>query len=133
MVSPAAKAMIREPNPEPNPFITTICSGFFEDSILVQLFSKPQQTQASITKREPREKEKLLISSMERRMLARVMSPMAAHSRLEMVSLKNHKAIIEVVTISKLLSREAFAAVVLVSPSIRNMGAPMSRITMPAV
>ena len=39
----------------------------------------------------------------------------------------------EVATISKLFSREAFAAVVRVSPIIRKIGAAMSSATMPSV
>ena len=45
----------------------------------------------------------------------------------EIVSLKSTKAMIAVATISKLLSREAFAAVVMVSPKSRQMGAAISR------
>lgn len=46
---------ISAPIPEPNPFIMTICAGFLEDNIRVQLFSKPQHTQASRTNKEPQE------------------------------------------------------------------------------
>ena len=49
---------MREPAPEKMPFNRTISSGSLEESFLVQLFSKPQQTQASSTYSEPRENEK---------------------------------------------------------------------------
>lgn len=48
--------------PEPKPLTITISKGFFEESFRVQLFSKPQQTQARRTNREPWEKTILLIS-----------------------------------------------------------------------
>ena len=43
------------PIPEPKPLIITICAGFLDESIRVQLFSKPQQTQESNTNGEPQE------------------------------------------------------------------------------
>ena len=46
MTSPMARPMIIEPRPEKMPFKSTILSGSFEDSLLVQLFSIPQHTHA---------------------------------------------------------------------------------------
>lgn len=39
--------IMSDPIPDPKPFTTTICKGSFKDNIRVQLFSNPQQTQAS--------------------------------------------------------------------------------------
>src|SRR5699024_11747673 len=97
----------------------------------VQLFSNPQQMQASRTNSEPVEKCKLEASSMERIALERVISPMASHRRLPMASLKTSSAITDVATISKLLSREALADVVDLSPIMRQIGAAISRTIMP--
>ena len=58
--SPSAAAITSDPVPEPKPLITTISSGFLEESFQVQLFSNPQNTHASNTKNDPAEKEKLL-------------------------------------------------------------------------
>ncbi len=81
-------------------------------SILVQLFSKPQKTAASNTSNEPQEKLKLEISSKESKMLDRVTRTIACQSRAEIDSLKMHRAIKEVATISKLFSNDALAAAV---------------------
>lgn len=54
--------------------------------ILVQLFSKPQQTQAARTNREPSLKEKLPCPSKLRMMLASVTRKMASQRRFEMTS-----------------------------------------------
>jgi hypothetical protein len=53
-------AIKREPIPDPNPLITTISNGVFEDKFFVQLFSNPQNMQASKTNIDPTENEKLL-------------------------------------------------------------------------
>ena len=82
------KEIKREPVPEPNPLIITIWIGSLTESILVQLFSKPQHTEAISMVIEPREKEKLFISSIERMMLEIVIIIIAAHSRLFIFSLK---------------------------------------------
>ena len=124
--------MPSDPSPEPKPLTVTISSGSFSDRRRVQLFSSPQQTQASSTSSEPGEKRRLSVPSTESRMLARVISPMAAHSRREMASPKMNRAMMEVATISKLFSSEALAAVVRLSPSMRKIGAAMSSATMPA-
>ena len=73
------------------------------------------------------------MSSNDRIILDTVTSAIASQSRFEIVSLKIMSAIIDVATISKLLSSEAFAAVVIVRPIIRNIGAEMSRTTIPIV
>ena len=119
--------------PEHSPLMTTISSGFFEESIRVQLFSKPQHTQASNTSSEPLEKEKLLASSTERIMLESVTSAMPIHRRLEMASRNTASAMSDVATISKLFSREAFAAFVRARPSISRIGAATSSSTIASV
>ena len=79
----------------------------FEEIILVQWFSKPQQTVASRTKREPVEKRRLSVPSKESRMLESVMRPMAAQSLRDTASLKITRTTTVVATISKLPKREA--------------------------
>ena len=106
---------------------------FFTDSFLVQLFSNPQHTQASRTNIEPVENEKLLISVAERIILATVTSIIPTHSRFGIISLTTHRAITLVATISKLLRSDAFAAVVIVSPIIKKMGAAISSTTISMV
>jgi len=54
--------MHREPSPEPRPLTTTICRGSLSESIRVQLFSRPQQTQANSTSNAPVEKDRLCTS-----------------------------------------------------------------------
>ena len=125
--------MTSEPAPEPKPLMTTISSGSLWEMLRVQLFSSPQQVQASSTRTDPVEKEKLLRSSTLSTMLATVTRAMAPHSRGEMRSPNNPSAIREVATISKLFSRAALAAVVRFRPSISRMGAAMSSTTMPMV
>lgn len=66
-------------------------------------------------------------------MLAAVTSPMAIQRRGEMISLNTTRAMREVATISKLLSREALAAVVRAMPSMSKMGAAMSSTIMAMV
>lgn len=95
-----------------HPLMITISTGSFKESIRVQLFSKPQATQASRTKIDPTEKAKLLISSTVRMILAQTIRRIANQSLRSNASRKRRRAIIEVVTISKLFKREAFAAVV---------------------
>ena len=62
-ILPVIKQINRAPKPEPKPFRITISIGFFNESIRVQLFSKPQQILAISTNREPEEKVKPVISS----------------------------------------------------------------------
>ena len=107
--------------------------GSLEESIRVQLFSKPQQTQASSTNRDPQEKDRLLMSSKDSSRLEAVTRAMASQSRLEMASRNTTRAVMAVATISKLFSREALAAVVRIRPAMRKMGAAMSSATMPTV
>lgn len=95
----------------------------------MQLFSSPQQIHANNTKKEPNENEKLLISSIDNIMLETVIREIAPHSLFLMDSLNIIKAIIYVATISKLFSKEAFAAEVVVSPIIKNIGATISNAT----
>src|SRR5574344_499001 len=112
MRSPLTSAIIMVSVPEQHPFIVTICSGSLPEICFVQLFSKPHPTHESSTKTDPSENDKLDLSSKERMRLATVMSAIAIHSRLEIASLNKQSAITAVATISKLLSNDAFAAVV---------------------
>src|SRR5574344_182843 len=131
--SPAERAMIQAPVPEQRPLMMTISCGSFAESFRVQLFSKPQQRQASITSSEPFEKRIPEAPSRERRKLAALTRMMAIQSFGEIASLKISSAMRLVVTISKLLSSDALAAVVNDIPDIRHIGAAMSRRTMPIV
>lgn len=133
MDSPAAKAIARDPRPEPNPLSTTISSGSLCDIMRVQLFSNPQHTQAASTSSDPEEKLRLDASSKERIRLESVMRPMASHRRRLMASPNTRSAISEVATISKLLSSEALAEVVDARPAMRQMGAAMSSAIIPTV
>lgn len=47
------KATVRLPSPEKIPLTMTICSLDFVASLVVQLFSMPQHTQAPRTRSEP--------------------------------------------------------------------------------
>jgi len=51
-LSPHINATITEPVPEPKPFIITIFAGSRLESLRVQLFSSPQQQQASKARSE---------------------------------------------------------------------------------
>ena len=124
---------ISAPIPEPNPFMITICAGFLEDNIRVQLFSKPQHMQASRTNKDPQENCKLLISSKDSNKLESVTRTMANHNFLLIASMKIINAIKEVATISKLFSSEAFAALHLVNPIIKKIGAAISKTTIATV
>ena len=105
----------------------------FELSILVQLFSSPQQQEAARTRREPVLNWKLPLPSKLNVILAMVTSIIANVSFLESVSLKIRNARHEVATISKLLSRDAFAEFVEPSPSINRIGAAISNRIIPIV
>jgi hypothetical protein len=94
----------------------------------VQLFSRPQAVAAIRTKTEPNEKVRLPASPNERSMLAAVMTAIPFQSLFETGSPNMMNAMIAVAAISKLLSSEAFEAVVIPSPTIRSIGAMMSRI-----
>ena len=126
-------AMMNDPSPEKIPFRMTISYVFLLESILVQLFSKPQQTHAPKTKSEPVENLKLDISSNDKSMLAMVMSPIANHTLFEISSLNMNKAMSDVAAISKLLSRDTLAAVAVLRPIIRNIGAAISSAIIPTV
>ncbi len=67
MRSPMLRPMMTEPSPENIPFSTTICIGSLDEIILVQLFSMPQQTQASKINSEPYEKRRPDTSSSDSR------------------------------------------------------------------
>ncbi len=67
------------------------------------------------------------MSSNERIAHERVTQRIPSQRRLLIASLNITRAIRAVATISKLLSREAFAALVALSPNIRSIGAAMSR------
>lgn len=58
-----------------------------------------------------------------------VISEIAIHILLPIAPLNINKAISDVATISKLFSSEAFAAVVMLSPIIKQTGAAISNIT----
>ena len=109
--------------------MVTVSTALRALSILVQLFSKPQHTQAPSTSRAPRLKTRPLPSHPSRA-LAAVTSAMAAHSRRERASLKTARAIREVATISKLLSRDTVEELVRATPIISRIGAAMSNTTM---
>ena len=111
MLSPIVNATIKLPNPEKVPLITTISMELLLLIILVQLFSKPQQTQARRINKEPKEKVKLVIFSTESKKHDAVTKNMPAHKRGLIFSLKSISAMIAVATISKLLSKDALAAV----------------------
>ena len=133
MLSPSINATIKLPSPEKQPFIITISSELLLLIILVQLFSKPQQMQAPNTNKDPSLNTNALLPSKLSMALATVTKPIAAHSFLEMTSLKITNAIKEVATISKLLSNETFAAFVLLIPNIKRIGAIISSTTIPIV
>ena len=65
--------------------------------------------------------------------LAAVTQAIAHHRRGRIASPNRSSAMTDVATISKLFKREAFAAVVFASPAIRQIGAAMSRTTIPTV
>jgi hypothetical protein len=96
--------MINEINPEPTPLIITISNGSFNESLLVQLFSNPQQAQANNTKIEPKENETLEISSTDKIILAIVIRIIAIQVLFPVASLNIINATVEVATISKLFS-----------------------------
>ena len=58
----------KEAVPDPKPLIITIWRVSFPERLLVQLFSKPQEIQASRTKIDPFENESDAVFSSERRM-----------------------------------------------------------------
>ena len=121
--------MHSEPSPLPNPFIVTISKGSLWEIHRVQLFSSPQQIHADKTNSEPTEKERLDASSTVSRIQAIVTRIIATQSLRVICSWNSIRAIMAVATISKLFSNDAFAAAVVLSPSIRNIGAAISRTT----
>lgn len=133
ILSPITKPIASEPPPEKIPLRRTICKGSFEDIFLVQLFSRPQQQAASSTNRLHLEKYRLLISSKERMRQEIVTAMIPSHNLGEIRSLKANRAINAVAAISKLLSNDAFAAVVMDKPSNRQIGAAISRTIMAIV
>ncbi len=58
-----------------------------------------------------------------------MIKPMAAQILLPMLSLNKNNAMNDVAAISKLINRDVLPAVVMFKPSIRNMGAAISRAT----
>ena len=96
--SPMISATIKLPNPEKIPLIVVICTELLELSILVQLFSSPQQEAALSTNSEPILKSKLPFPSKLKAILAIVTRTMAKPSFLEIASLKIKNAIREVAT-----------------------------------
>ena len=93
----------------------------------------PQQEAASSTSTEPKENSRLDASVTVSMTLERTISAIAPQRRLLILSLKISMAIKEVATISKLLSRDAFSAVVRARPSIKKIGAKTSSTIMPSV
>lgn len=91
------------------------------------------QIVARRTKSEPREKWKLPLPSKDKIMLEIVIKPIAVQSLPDTFSLNNNKAINVVATISKLLSREAFAEEPVLIPNIKKTGAKISNSIMPIV
>ena len=88
---------------------------------------------ARTTRRDPLENLNPSTDSKERIMLERVMRPMAVHSFPDTFSPKKKRAIMVVATISKLPNREALDAVQFFIPSIRKIGAAISKAIMPRV
>ena len=99
------------------------------ESILVQLFSNPQHTQAHNTNIEPLENCKLLTSSNDKRTLAIVTRIIPVHSFGDISSLNTNNAIKLVTTISKLFNNATFAELVNINPVIKKIGAATSRKT----
>ena len=124
--SPDINATISEPVPEPKPFIITIFAGSFLESLRVQLFSRPQQQQASKARSEYTDMENDPLPLNESMMLAVVISVIAIQRRGDIFSLKNRSAIRAVATISKLLSRDTDSAEEFLSAVIRSIGAAIS-------
>ena len=118
---------MREPIPENIPFSRTICNGSFDDIFRVQLFSNPQQMVASKTNKEPYEKRRLDISSKDSIPQDNVTKNIPNHNLVLIFSLNTIRAIIAVATISKLLSNDAFAAVVEFRPNSKQIGAAISK------
>ena len=125
--------MITEPHPENIPLRRTISRGSFSDSRRVQLFSMPQHRQASRINTEPSENLRLDRSSNESSAQEDATNPMPSHKRGLICSRKITSAISAVATISKLLSRDAFAAVVRERPNRRKIGARISSTIMASV
>lgn len=125
----SSSATMSAPRPENIPLIATIWAAFLLDSARVQLFSSPQQAHAASTRSDPR-LSWMVPGSKLRIRLARVTSAMASQRCLEITSRKSRRAMSEVATISKLPSNDTLDDVVRAIPSMRNMGAAMSRTTM---
>ena len=113
--------MIKEALPEKMPFRRTIWRGSLDEIFLVQLFSKPQQEAAKSTNRLPLENCRLPKSSKDRVIQESVTNRIPNHKRGETCSLKPIRAMMAVATISKLLSRDALAALVFDKPSKRKI------------
>lgn len=128
--SPIIEAIIKLPIPEKQPFIATISSELLLLIILVQLFSNPQHVQAASIRIEPSLNVKApdLLSRLSMT-LAVVTRIIEVQSFFEMNSLKIIRAIRLVATISKLFKSDALEDVVLETPSIKRIGAAISRIT----
>ena len=128
-LSPTINAIISAPRPENIPFMVTICCGSFDDSTLVQLFSIPQDMQASKMNKEPYETPKDSEPSKESNVQESITNAIPSQSLVLIFSLNTAKAITDVATISKLLSKDALAALVIESPSNKNIGATISSTT----
>ena len=99
------------------------------DNRRVVLFSKPQQMLAANASNPPEEKEIEEKSSVVNNMQAAVINRIAVPNLFPTVSLNHKNAIIAVAAISKLLSNETVAGVVLSRPHNSSMGAAVSKST----
>ncbi len=123
--------MRNDPPPEKIPLRHTIWYVLLSDIFLVQLFSNSQQLVARITNREPSENWKLPCPSKVSKILERVINPIAIHNLLVTVSLNSNNAINVVATISKFPNKDAFAAVPILIPIIKKIGAAISNTIIP--
>ena len=124
---PMNNAMTSAPRPENTPLTATTLEGPVEESLLVQLFSRPQQRHAATTASEPGENDRPSLPSTDSRIADSVMTATGAHILAEILSRKMVTAITVVATISKLFSSETDDAGELNSPYISRIGAAMSR------
>jgi len=97
-------------SPAPRPFTVTITSGSLADILRVKLLSIPHMMQAANTPSALKENPHLLVKSVESRMLASVIKPIAHHAWRPIASLKTIAAINVVATPSKFKRRDAVAA-----------------------
>src|SRR5215207_1378417 len=109
--------------PATSPFQETMVNGSLAEILRVKLLSTPQRTQASKTPNAPREKPNPPAKLVERKILAMVMTKIAASARRLIDSRKKNNAIRVVATPSKLSSNETVDAGVFCRLIIRTIGA----------